>query len=131
MADSSIQIVTLAKLSTSLSINVSPTSGKPPLTVTIDGMLLDEYGAGVPARDIELLIDGVVVATDATTTEASQIGPGYYVFYYQFTAVGDHTVQTHFAGDTEYEGCEEKYEVGTPNNVALSLLLLSTILLLL
>lgn len=96
-----------AKKETKVSINVSPTSGPVPLPITVDGMLTTMIGAGVPSRKINLIINGKVVDTTTTTSEVSQIGPGYYKFGRTLTEAGSYAVKTQFLGDAEYEGCDK------------------------
>lgn len=108
MTKSSEVLVTVSKIPTSLSIEVFPTSGKAPLTVEIQGMLLGENAHGLGAKTVYLIINGSVVDSTGTTTEVSPKGPGYYIFYIEFTEAGDYAVQTEFRGDTIYEGCDEK-----------------------
>ena len=102
MGDSSIVYVdVIAKKPTTLSISVYPTSGKPPLTVTITGTL--KYSATpISGREIRLRVNGVFDPYASATTDAY----GNYQIIYALYDVGTYNFQTNFAGDDEYEGCE-------------------------
>jgi len=90
--------VVSSKIATVLTIDCNPKSGSPPLTVRVDGLLLDANSAPLFDKPVNILVDGKVVTSVRT-------------FAGIFTAnvvlqAGEHTVQAEFLGDATYEGCE-------------------------
>ena len=95
-----------AKIGTGISINVSPTSGAPPLTVTIMGQLTsDDTGWGLNGKTAHLYRDDEEI--DSMTTASTSGGPGFYIFTDVIEMPGNHTYYVEFLGDDEYAGCEE------------------------
>lgn len=90
------------------SFTVSPTSGSPPFTVTIQGYLDDAATAsGINGETVSLLIDGQPVDSTMTHDDAPHgLGiPGFFRFYRYFTEAGMFTVQVVYDGSGAYGGC--------------------------
>lgn len=86
------------KSGTSVSINVSPTSGNVPLTVNISGKIIDSTGLPL-SKTINLYVNATLVDTFTTSIT------GNYVFSVNITAAGTYQFQIEFLGDAYYEGC--------------------------
>jgi hypothetical protein len=102
--DSPVVTVTLTappppKIPTSITIDVSPTSGRVPFTVTVSGNLSDNVGSPVVGRRIDLYVDGAYIKSEYTNTS------GNYVISTDITTAGTYQFQTEFPGDETYEGC--------------------------
>lgn len=90
----------LTQILTTLTCSVNPTSGAPPLTVTISGALTRSLdGIGVAAKPIDIYVDNVKISTVNTDDV------GNYSTTLTFETVGNHSIYAEFTGDTEYEGC--------------------------
>jgi hypothetical protein len=85
------------KIATSISINVSPTSGIVPFVATVTGNLVDSSGFGLQGKSINLYVNATLVDTQITGSE------GNYVFDVNITAAGTFQCQTEFAGDDTFE----------------------------
>lgn len=95
---------TFAKSVTALSIDVSPTTGVPPLDVTISGVLTRvDMGAGLPGKAVNLYRNGVLVAS--ATTGMSPVGQ--YSFVDTLTSPGTFEYYAEFLGDDLFQGCDE------------------------
>jgi len=106
---SNIVNVTIQQMPTALSINVLPSSGKAPLTVTVTGTLIMDKPPGLPVsnRAIVLLVNGASAGT--TTTDSN----GKYTITVTLTTAGTFTLQTTYGGDLGYVGCEVKATAAT------------------
>lgn len=105
--------VVLQKIPTFLTIVVEPTSGTPPLAIAVHGRLARvDTAAGVNAKTVHLVVNGVRVASTKTYTRTvvrpPLILPGYYEFKHTLSQPGANSIHTEFDGDTTYEGCEEQ-----------------------
>jgi hypothetical protein len=87
------------RIPTSISINVNPTSGVVPFTVTISGVLTDNVGNPLAGKTVNLYMDTTLVSTTTTGTD------GAYSFNRTISEAGTYTFQTEFPGDETYEGC--------------------------
>lgn len=97
-------IGTYGLVQSSISINVSPRSGSPPLSVSITGKLTrDDTGAALGGRGpIKLHQNGVVVDSMSTSYDPATLGQ------YAFTVTlpkGTYSFFTEFPGDDEFLGC--------------------------
>ena len=102
------QIITVnavAKISTSVLISVSPTSGIIPFTVSISGRLFDSAGIPLDGKTINLYSNAILVGTTTTAAGPAGIPAGSYAFNVNITAAGTYQFQTEFPGDAAYEGC--------------------------
>jgi hypothetical protein len=90
------------RIKTSLSINVNPTSGTIPFTVSVSGKLVDSAGVGLLNKTINVYSNGVLVTSGPTGAP-----DGSYLFYIDITVAGTYQFQTEFPGDATYEGCIE------------------------
>jgi len=96
-----------AKPDTNLTINVSPSSGIIPLTVTISGKLTrKDTGAGLGGRTINLYRNGSLIATTTTSIDPSTLGE--YRFTDTLSAAGSYSYFTEFPGDDYFKGCGEE-----------------------
>lgn len=104
---------TYAKVSTSLSISVSPPSGTPPLTVAISGRLTRvDTGAGL-SRLINLYKDGVLIESQRSSMEPARLGE--YSFSDALMEAGTYSYYVDWAGDEWFSGCgEEPKSKATP-----------------
>jgi len=94
-----------SKIPASLSIDVNPTFGAPPLAVTILGRLSrDDTTAGLPGKTAELYRNGVKIKS--MTTKTTSPGQGSYEFHDTISTKGDYEYYVYFAGDAQFEGCE-------------------------
>lgn len=104
------QTCTYAKVASSLSIAVSPTSGFPPFDVDISGTLSrNDTGAGIGGRTIEAYRrdpTGYEEYLGWTDTEAGPTA-GNYSFVDTIPSEGDWVYYVQFAGDDYFIGCEE------------------------
>jgi hypothetical protein len=106
MARSQIIIVNaLAKISTSVSINVSPTSGLIPFAVSISGRLIDSAGTPLNGKTINLYSNATLIGTTITAVMGPGSPGGDYAFSVNITVIGQYQFQTEFLGDADYEGC--------------------------
>lgn len=96
------------KIATAISIIVSPTSGAPPLSVRITGLLTTAVGGPLGGKTVHLYRDGDEI--DSMTTRTISPGQGAYDFTDVIEASADYYVE--FEGDDTYAGCEE--EEGLP-----------------
>jgi hypothetical protein len=87
------------KIATSISISVSPTSGRVPFDITVTGKLVDSAGTGLNNKTINLYSNVILVGTTTTILNGS------YAFNLNITAAGTYQFQTEFLGDATYEGC--------------------------
>ena len=100
---SMLETVDAWRPTTSITIAVSPTSGTPPLDVTISGKLTrDDTGAGVRNLFINLYRDNVKI-----DTKPSGAG-GAYSFTDRITETGFFNYFTEFEGNLKFQGCEEE-----------------------
>ena len=89
------------KISTSLTIGVSPKSGSPPLDVSVAGQLTrDDTGAGIPNAYIRIYRNGVRIASVLTDSY------GLYIYIDEDLGSGSYDYYTEFEGSPEFEGCE-------------------------
>ena len=96
--DSPLRTFTASKLSTSITIDVSPTRGDAPLKVKITGKIMGEdKPIAVP---IELYINGEKVDEKFSNSDGS------YSFTYTFETPGRFDIYTEFKGNVRYRGCE-------------------------
>lgn len=94
-----------ALIPTGINISMTPTEGRVPLDVTIQGYLWDAVTAvGLNGKTINLYRDGVLFLT--TTTGPAYGEAGYYVFNFTVDTPGTYTFFTEFPGDGTYAGCE-------------------------
>jgi hypothetical protein len=103
------------KIATSISINVSPTSGNVPFDIGVTGKLIDSAGNPLVGKSIVLYMNGIYVDTRITTISP----PGEYGFSVVISTPGTYQCQVEFAGDDTYEGCSVHngtcgLEVGPP-----------------
>jgi hypothetical protein len=80
----------------------SPSTGAPPLDVSVAGLLKDNTGFALSAKSIDIYRDGTKIATALTS------GGGVFTYLDRLTTVGPHTYQAEFKGDDTYAGCEEE-----------------------
>lgn len=102
MVRSNIVSVTASKIPTSLAIEASPLGGTPPLTVTVNVLLLDANGLPLSDKPINIIVDGKVVTTLRTGFL------GLFTSTKVTLQAGTHTIQAEFLGDATYEGCDEE-----------------------
>jgi len=99
-ADVSVSVYA-PKLATSLSIDVSPTSGTAPLNISVSGYLTETAtGYGVGLKPINVYVNGSLYGSVDTKSN------GFYATYITLTSQGTYTIHTEFGGDVTYEGCE-------------------------
>ena len=98
-----------AKKPTTITIDVSPTSGTPPYDVMIT-VELTSNGAPVPYKSIRLYKNDVLKMSKST------LANGMATFTDTVTAVSSY--YAYFAGDSEYEGCSTDGD-GPPPGAAL------------
>lgn len=106
------------KVQSSVSINVTPSSGDPPLTVTIKGKLTrDDTGAALGGRSpIKLYQDGEVIDSMSTSLDPATLGQ------YEFTKTlerGTFSFFVEFPGDDEFLGCIGKDGTASVDGVPL------------
>lgn len=99
---------TYAKIPTALSIAVSPKTGKPPLEVTISGILSDGAGNGLPDKTIEIYRNDTKIGTIASGSGI--LTTGAYVYKNTISSAGNYSYYAQFNGDATYAGCEEESE---------------------
>jgi len=93
------------KIGTSLSINVSPTSGAVPLQVSVWGRLGDISGTPLNGKSIKLYSNGVLIGSTTTSAGGAGSPGGDYTFSVNIALAGQYQFQTEFPGDDVYEGC--------------------------
>jgi len=93
---------TFAKVGTTVTIDVNPLFGAPPLAVTITGRLSrDDTSGGLGMKTVELHRNGVKIKTMTTKTSTPL---GVYEFHDTISVISEYFV--YFAGDDQFEGCE-------------------------
>lgn len=98
--DSPLRTVDAWRPTTSLTIDVSPTSGSPPFDVTISGKITrDDTGAGIQPP-IKLF------RNDAQIDSKFAGWDGSYSFTDTITAMGTFRYYTEFEGNVKFQGCE-------------------------
>lgn len=90
------------KIQAAISISVSPSSGAPPMTVTISGRLSAE-GVSLVDKIVDLYREGVKI--DSKTTISTDLGLDSFTFTDTINSSADYYVK--FAGDDQYKGCDE------------------------
>lgn len=127
-AYSPLAIGTYSKVASSLTISVSPTSGAPPLDVSISGKLKrGDTGAGIGGRAVDLYRSGSLI--DSTSTSIDPKTLGQYAFDDVLNNLGTYPYYVYFEGDDQFEGCEKHdgtvvtEEEPTPDGLGLLLLL--------
>lgn len=99
-----------AKIQAAISMTRAPSSGAPPLAVTVSGYLSRaDSGLGLGDRRARLFRDGVEI--DSMLTKDYAPGLGYYEFHDVIDVTSSYYVE--FRGDDMFEGCSED-EVGLP-----------------
>jgi len=91
---------------TTLTIGASPASVTRGESFTVTGTLTDEDGNPVVGRQvrIDFKVDDTLLGMATETTDSS----GNFSHTYTPTQTGTYTIWASFAGDYQYEGCEEE-----------------------
>jgi len=99
-------VAVYGKIQADITINVSPSSGAPPVAVTITGRLSrSDTTGGLGAKTVDLYRNAIKI--DSRTTKTST-PLGVYEFHDTISAAGSHSYYVKFEGDDQYEGCEEE-----------------------
>jgi len=94
-----------SKVLTSLSIDVNPLFGAPPLAIKIIGRLSRvDTGVGLGGKTAELYRNGVKLKS--MTTKTTSPGQGSYEFHDTIATAGGFEYYVYFRGDSLFEGCE-------------------------
>ena len=102
--DSPLVTANYTKIQAAITITVSPSSGAPPLTVTIGGLLnIAATSSPLGGKTVNLWRSGGLVKS--MTTKTTSPGQGSYSFSDIIYVSADYYVE--FLGDDEYAGCEE------------------------
>lgn len=101
------------KIQAAISINLSPSSGAPPLTTRTTGLLTTVAGAPLGGKTVHQYRDGVLI--NSMVTKTTSPGQGAYDFSDVIDADTDYYVI--FLGDDEYAGCEAGQSIGLPCTV--------------
>lgn len=92
------------KIQAAITISVSPSSGAPPLTTRITGLLtIAATYSPLGGKTVHLYRNGVKIKS--MTTKTTSPGQGAYDFTDVINESADYYVE--FLGDDEYAGCEE------------------------
>ena len=107
-----VTVTATAKIATSISAQITPTSGIVPFTVTIWGRLTEPTGGVLNGKTVNLYnvdASGNPVGSPIASTTTSVLGAGSpggdYTFSMNITAGGTYRFVTEFPGDETYEGC--------------------------
>lgn len=104
---------TFAKVGTTVTIDVNPTFGAPPLAVTITGRLSrDDTSGGLGGSTVDLYRNDVKIKSMITKTSSPL---GVYEFHDTISAISEYYV--YFAGNDQFEGCEASDGASVPDGV--------------
>jgi len=89
----------------------SPASGNVPFSVHISGQLTDAAGYGVGGKTMSVFANGTKIG-DLWTNANPLVGwLGIWWMDWKITTAGTYTIHAEFAGDTEWEGCEQTNDI--------------------
>jgi len=101
MAKTTTYTTVVGKIGTSMQVVYAPPSSvNPGEIIPFGGKLVDQWGAGLGGKTINLVVDGVTVMPTSTNID------GTWSFYsFMIWTPGSHTIYAEFPGDAVYAGC--------------------------